>query len=152
MSPAPYPLRLAAGWACLLLVAGCGDPFPLAPVSGQIKIGGRPAANVHVSFEPIGSDQDPVAGPGSIGVTDAEGRYRLTTAVEDYEGAVVGEHRVRIALQQAIVVDELDRRYKGLPAAAEVKQLPEEYNDRTTLRFAVPAAGTDSADFDLPAP
>jgi hypothetical protein len=135
--------------AVLLLAAGCGGG-KLAAVSGRVTIDGKPAPNVHVAFEPIGSADNPNPGYGSVGVTDAQGIYRLQTFWPKKEnGAVVGKHRVRINLQGP-QEGELGQfaRPPGKKAAA-VPQLPWRYNEQTELTYEVPAGGTDGANFDL---
>src|SRR4029079_5545113 len=83
----------------LLLVLGCGkNPHRLAPVSGNVKMGGKPLANALVSFLP---DTKPGEMPSltSRGTTDSQGNYALTSS-EDKPGAVVGTHRVRISTRK----------------------------------------------------
>jgi hypothetical protein len=67
--------------------ASCaGDPL-VAPVEGTLRIKGKPLANVEVEFLPEAN------GPRSRGVTDQDGRYRLTTDAQK-SGATIGSHRV----------------------------------------------------------
>src|SRR2546423_8011399 len=80
--------------------AGCGGSEKIVPVSGVVKLNGQPLANAHVSFQPTASGNNPKAGVGSYGVTDASGKYWLKTADTDSTGAVVGTHRVEINLKQ----------------------------------------------------
>jgi hypothetical protein len=83
---APYRVCLAS-----LLVAfvasGCNSGPQLAEVEGTVKVNGQPVDNIQVEFWPTSS------GPKSIGVTDAQGRYTLTTDT-NRKGAVVGSHKV----------------------------------------------------------
>jgi hypothetical protein len=133
-------LRLAS--CCVLFVAlGCTSEYPLAPVSGTVTLDGEPLPNASVGFEPIanaGSD----AGPGSYGVTDASGKYALTT-IDDDGGAVIGKHRVSISTYQG-GEDE-----RGQMVVTAPEEVPERYNEETELVFEVPSAGTDAADFAL---
>jgi hypothetical protein len=135
----------------LLLVSGCGRrDYQVAPVAGRIYIDDKPAGNVHVAFEPIGSKESPNPGPGSIGVTDANGYYTLTTVRTKERGAVVGKHRVLIRTQG--MEDDEESLVKGLPPRKKVqrpKQLPVQFNEETKLRFDVPPEGSDQADFRL---
>ena len=72
----------------LLTVAGCSGGPTFAPVRGTVTLGGKPLENVQVEFWPQ------VRGPRSIGVTDKEGRFTLTSDNGKEPGAVVGSHKV----------------------------------------------------------
>jgi hypothetical protein len=143
--------RVVMFWSFLLLVAGCGEGHRLADVSGRVSIDGKPTPNVHVQFEPIGSADNPNPGPGSIGITDEQGIYRLRTVWPQENGAVVGKHQVRINRQgrgggdaEPATAAEMRAR-----SAAAIRQLPARYNEKSELTFEVRADGTDSANFDL---
>jgi hypothetical protein len=135
-------------WIPVLLVLGlalgCGD-YRLAPVSGRITLNGEPLADAYVTFQPIGDKDHPNPGPGSVGKTDADGKYSLRTAGSQGNGAVIGKHRVTIR--------------KGRPTKSGVNEdytlyqetLPARYNSKTELEFEVTGA-TDHADFDLTDP
>ncbi|HEY2786676.1 MAG TPA: hypothetical protein VGJ05_17060, partial [Fimbriiglobus sp.] len=71
-----------------LVGAGCSRGPTLAPVSGTVTLNGKPLANVQVEFWPEGS------APRSVGMTDQQGRFTLTTDGEGKPGAVVGSHKV----------------------------------------------------------
>jgi hypothetical protein len=127
----------------LALLAGCGSD-KTAPVSGRITVNGNPLANASVTFAPIGGKDNQEPGPSSAAITDADGRYTLRLIGQEGRGAMIGKHKVRIALQE-----ELDTS-KDEPV--KLKQLPLHYNGQTKLEFDVPAGGTDSANFDLTLP
>jgi hypothetical protein len=128
----------------LLLLAGCGGPHPIAPVSGRVTLNGHPLAKAAVVFQPVPVQGDINPGPGSGGFTDADGRYTLTLTGKDKSGAVIGKHRVRITLvPESNPNDDTSR---------PTKQLPGRYNRDTKLEFDVPRGGTRSADFDLKTP
>jgi hypothetical protein len=128
-----------------LLVAGCGgDPYKVAPVSGKIMLNGKPLAKASVTFSPVAVGGNIEPGPSSTGKTDAEGRFTLTLIGKDGSGAVVGKHKVRVAM-----LDETDT---SIDLPDKTRQLPLEYNGQTKLTFDVPAGGTDKADFDLKIP
>jgi hypothetical protein len=79
----------AFGW-CLfsVLAASCTRSGPtLVEVEGTARLNGKPLANVQVEYLPEAN------GPRSLGVTDAQGRYRLASDAQD-SGALVGKHRV----------------------------------------------------------
>src|SRR5437773_4075322 len=79
------------------LVAGCGGDGPkLTPVSGVVKVDGKPYPNAMVSFQPTGGKDPMNPGKGSMGITDAQGRFTLVYGGSE-NGAVVGKHTVRIS-------------------------------------------------------
>jgi len=127
----------------LAALAGCGSS-KIAPVSGRVMLNGSPLARASVTFAPIGGKNNQEPGPSSAGITDADGRYTLSLIGQDGRGAVVGKHKVRIALQEEL--DTADDR------PVKLKQLPLQFNGQTTLEFDVPPGGTDAADFNLKLP
>jgi hypothetical protein len=77
------------------LLSGCsGDDRGLAPVSGTVRLNGKPLANAYVSFWP---EENGVR--AASGTTDANGHYRLTT-FQPYDGARVGKHRVAVRAEE----------------------------------------------------
>ncbi len=122
----------------LLLPLGCSKTsgVPLVPVSGRILMNDQPLAKATVHYQPVPKEgQKP--GPDSMGVTDAEGRYVLRPVGNgfhpDEQGAVAGEHSVRISL--------FDR-------TANRQLVPDRYS-REGITFTVPAEGTKDAGFEL---
>jgi hypothetical protein len=82
-------MRRSIAWVLMVvLIAGCSGGPTFAPVSGTLTVGGKPVENVQVEFWPE------VSGPRSIGVTDRDGRFTLTSDTGKDSGAVVGLHRV----------------------------------------------------------
>lgn len=131
-------LALILSTALCFSVTGCGNSYDLAPVSGKITVDGQPLPNTSVIFQPTGAEPGV---PSSIGVTDAQGNYSLTTATETPRaGAVPGPHRVSLsAVSQAPQSGEAPTTEATLPKkAAEAK-----------LTFDVPASGTTEANFEL---
>jgi hypothetical protein len=128
--------------AAAALVLGCGGGDKIVPVSGTVKLDGKPLANAMVSFQPTSTAKNPTAGIGSYGNTDADGKYSLKTADTDKSGAIVGTHRVQINLK----VESDDRPAFNRPPP---KLLPPKYNRNTELEFKVPPGGTTAANFDL---
>jgi hypothetical protein len=97
----------------------------------------RPLADAQVTFRPDSKDLHP--GPASYGTTDAEGRFTLRT-VDGHDGAVVGQHKVRISLPV--------KAPRGGPDAPPVNKLPAKYSgEKTILTFTVPEGGTQEANF-----
>ncbi|MFM8272068.1 MAG: hypothetical protein ACKODX_06995 [Gemmata sp.] len=136
----------------VLLCAGCGGSN-VVPVSGTVKLNGQPLANATVSFTPA---EGAAPGPGSIGTTDANGRYTLQVATTNAPGAVIGKHRVSITAHSggdpSVVPSSAPPAPGDKPVPASKSLVPEEYNSKTTLTFDVPKGGTSSADFDMTVP
>lgn len=125
---------------------GCGtSEFELAPVSGTVTLDGKPVAEARVIFEPRREGQAALtAGPGSDGLTDAQGRYSLTTSVGEEQGAVVGPHTVTVSTYLA----EVDRS-RDTARVIRQEEIPSRYMEAGALTFEVPPDGTDKADFAL---
>ncbi len=100
---------------------------------------GQPAANRSVMYQPDG------VGMASVGITDAAGHYTLKSLRGDFDGAVVGKHRVIIRTVSTGTVDTSND--KRDPKA--VDPIPKKYNDATQLTMDVPEDGRDDADFNL---
>jgi hypothetical protein len=134
--------------ALAVLAAGCssGD-YKVAKVSGKVTLNGKPIPRAAVMFQPVAIGKNINPGPGSTGVTDAEGRYTLTLVGTDSKGAVVGKHKVRITNFEE-PGDSADDRPR--PAAKPAVPVPPKYNKQEAiLEFDVPARGSDAADFEL---
>jgi hypothetical protein len=145
-------MRQARRWTTAVLIGaaiGCGggDGFKIAPVTGQVTLGGRPLAGAFVQFQPMAGGDTVNSGPPSVGVTDADGRYALDVAHDRRKGAMVGQHRVRISTyrEENLAKDSDDTK------VAQRELVPVKYNAKTTLVFQVPEGGTTSADFALDA-
>jgi hypothetical protein len=132
-------MRVTLFFASVTLLSGC-DGRTVAPVSGRVTLNGQPLPNVLVLFEPMGSDNP---GLGSVGKTDADGRFVLRQIQPDRLGALVGEHRVRFrtALRGTARED-----------AVEKELLPAEFNSKSGHTFHVPPGGSSAADFPLVSP
>jgi hypothetical protein len=78
------------GAALLVLGAGCGaDDGPIiAPAEGVVLVDGKPTKDIAVRFHPT-------SGPISVGLTDENGKFSLTTRSLN-DGAVVGNHDVAL--------------------------------------------------------
>ncbi len=137
-----------------MLSVGCGqgDGTTFAPVSGIVTVEGQPMAGVIVTFEPLTTTVRAEQRAASVGVTDADGLYVLKAGGDQINGALVGKHRVRLALREPTLKDELDPTYDVQEETKKLegfKQLPKRYNAETELTFEVSADGTDEADFDV---
>jgi len=85
-----------------VLIAGCGEKPPpapelpeLIPVSGVIKAAGKPLENATVIFMPTVNK----GGYSAMGVTDAEGKYKLETRAGQsvHTGVPAGEYQVMVS-------------------------------------------------------
>jgi len=110
-----------------LLLAGCGQKqLPLEPVSGKVVFpdGSVPQGEVAVvKFEPANPDTDTKAASGDI---QPDGTFQLTT-IEDNDGALPGEYRVRILIWKTYIGREsmIDKKYDDpneTPLRATVKE------------------------------
>jgi hypothetical protein len=139
---------LMAKLGCLTLIAtfvGCGaTSYEAVPVSGTVMVGGKPAANVFVQFEPAAKSGDDI--PSSTAITDAQGKYELKVSAPNGEqGAVVGEHVVRFAPAG----DEAKAAMEGPQSYSRpTVRLPREATGGD-MRYTVPAEGDTNANFQL---
>ncbi len=85
--------RLVLICSALLLSVGCNKGPAVAEVVGIVKFDGKPLPNVKIMFAP--NPQKGTVGPISAGLTDDQGRFKLTCE-DEREGAVVGWHKVVI--------------------------------------------------------
>lgn len=75
---------------CIGVTLGCGDSGPsVGKVTGVVTLDGEPIDKATVSFHPT-------QGRGSIGLTDADGKYELRFTRNKF-GALLGEHKVTIS-------------------------------------------------------
>jgi hypothetical protein len=142
-------LRLLS--ACLLAaaLAGCsGSKY--APVSGVVKLDGKPYPRAVVSFQPIGTPDNPAPGRGSSAYTDEAGRYVLKCD-GTIDGALIGKHQVRIMTRGNDVIGQSadGGSPDETPKNRTVDPIPPEWNALSTKEFDVPPGGTTKADFDI---
>jgi len=86
-------LVLVAFTGIVLTLSGCisqSDQPPIAPVTGNVKLAGKPLAGAMVQFHPS-------YGRPSGAITDAEGAYDLTYKPR-VKGAVVGEGTIIVSV------------------------------------------------------
>jgi hypothetical protein len=144
-------LRLPAAGVLLAAVLGCSGNAKYAPVSGVVTIDGVPYGDAVVSFQPIGTKENPNPGRGSSAYTDENGRFVLMSD-NSVEGAVVGKHLVRIMTKGNEVVGQSPE--GGSPdetptGRGKVDPIPPEWNALSKVEFDVPKGGTDQANFNI---
>ena len=143
-------LHLLAVAGLFAALAGCSGGPDYAPVSGVVTLDGKPYGKAVVSFQPIGTSENPNPGRGSSAYTDENGRFVLKSdATRD--GAVVGKHRVRIMTRGNNVVgqDPVGGSSDETPVNNQVDPIPPEWNSMSDKTFVVPPGGTDQANFDI---
>jgi len=83
-----------------VFLSGCsGTRFQTAEVTGTVKLDGEPVEKVALEFEPAIEGVKEIL-PTAYGMTDAEGRYRVTRVGGQKggaPGAVIGTNIVRIS-------------------------------------------------------
>ena len=91
------------GWV-LPSLSGCSDAdrYDTTPVRGVVTCQGKPVANGTVNFTPMPNQgkADGRRGRVALGMTDKDGRFKLTTYQND-DGAIVGKHTVTVGLNGA---------------------------------------------------
>ena len=144
-------LRVLAAGALLVAAAGCAGVDGFAPVSGVVTLDGKPYGNAVVSFQPIGTKDNPAPGRGSSAYTDENGRFVLRCD-DRFDGALIGKHQVRIMTRGSDVVGQVPDGVSsddGAPPAGKVDPIPPEWNALSKVEFDVPKGGTDQANFNI---
>ena len=136
--------------AASLLPAGCdrrpaGRPAT-APVTGVVRFDGEAVAGATVSF------QADAGGRSASGITDAQGRYQLSTFARA-DGAVPGSYKV-IVLKYATADGSAGGQDNYVPPQGPEPPpkhlLPEKYSTvKTSSLTATVANGPNTIDFDL---
>jgi len=132
----------------LLCLAGCGPKHPNLPpqypVSGTIRLDGKPLAGAGVMFLP----REETRGNGALGMTDDAGKYTLKT---DYGGPGAPEGTYVVTISKLVNRDGTPYVFNpDVAEAGERETLPAHYNDsmKTILTATVPKGG-DTIDFEL---
>jgi len=123
----------------VLALTGCGSEVTLPPpteVEGVVLLGGQPLPNATVSFHPTQSRLP--ANSTATGVTDAQGRFKLT--VGNKPGAIPGENIVTVT--EGPVPEEMrgqDAQAKLAAFQAEKKNrpIPKQYGNAATSSVRV---------------
>lgn len=160
MSRFRWTLVVNAILAPLLVgMTGCGDPgIGAVKVSGTVKLDGAPVRGASVIFNP---DQ---GGQAAAGLTDAEGKYKLTTEKAG-DGAVPGSYKISITKNENETLDlptkvdpndskSMDAIYSKIDTRKKQKStnvIPEMYANPkgSGLSAEVKGSGTNNFDFEL---
>lgn len=140
--------------ACGVL-AGCGGGPPavpkpvLAPVTGSVQVGGKPAAGVAITLTPTGQTK----GQSGWGTTDAEGRFEISSRSD--KGAVEGEYI--ISFTQFVQPDGKPLPPNTSPVEANAVQgIASPWSDTASSspkqKVVVGPMGASGLVFELPAP
>ncbi len=140
------------------LALGCGGdgPPPDRPatvqVTGTLTYNGEPVGGASISLKNTGN------GPGAAGISDANGKYTLTTFTSG-DGAVPGEYLVGVIKSEIVGADtsyfdvESPNYGKTPPPEAEgklVHHIPEKFNNPDTSGIRVTISeGQDSVPIEL---
>ena len=127
-----------------MCLAGCGKGPKKVSVSGKVTLDGEPIQNCSILFQAVNPGGDAVWRPDATGVTDAEGRYALSSiGANGGPGAAAGDYVVKFGwLNPNPPADESEA------PARPPYQLPEDAQING-IKFTVPAKGADDADFHL---
>jgi hypothetical protein len=120
----------------MALAAGCGGNG-VVPVEGTVTLDGKPLADANIVLAQLRAT-DP--GP-FVGKTDAEGKFTLGATTSPGSGAAVGEYRLMITTVTGGTMED-----SPLPTEKEV--VPGNYRNGS-MKFTIPAGGTQDANFDL---
>jgi hypothetical protein len=127
----------------IVSVLGCSrsELSPRAVVTGVVTLNGEPLHFGRVQFEPDRSKGN--NGPVATGIIDETGRYRLSTdrRKDDYDGAVVGFHKVCVeAIPQPTDPTDIPR-----------SLIPDRYNNPATsgLTAEIKAVELNEIPFEL---
>jgi len=144
----PRRLMALAVAAAIAAAGGCqpGAAGPrTVPVAGVVTFRGEPAAGATVSFQPTSP------GRSAAGITDASGRYQLTTTARN-DGAVPGDYKVVIVkFPQTNTGTGPDEEYRPAAPSQPRNELPEKYAAAETsgLAVTVSAGSPNVCDFQL---
>lgn len=132
---------------------GCGGQQGVdgvVPVSGDVRYQGSPVEGAMVIFAPEGE------GRASSGMTDANGRFALTT-LRANDGVLPGKYRVTVAKTETAgeMTEEESQLYfaqhGNAPQVTTKELLPAKYKNADTsgLVAEIPSAGSSDLVFEL---
>ncbi len=150
-----------------LVVTGCGGGLSPIPVSGTVTHKGKPVEGATVTF--VRGTGSLTNGEMAMGVTDASGRYELTSHFGPQtsgSGAVAGEYKVTVSklvppngmtdAQYKVLTDAAARaseRGAALPPERRppplAESLPPKYSSQTTTQLNAKVGGGGEINFAL---
>jgi hypothetical protein len=129
----PGQFALASLATVGFVLTGCSSSSrpPTYPVTGTVTFQGKPVAGAFVTFVPTGEK-----GTAASAITDAEGRYALTTW-DAGDGAQPGEYRVKVSKQEQAAVDP-SKLVQNLTTEEEQKIYVENKNPPPPAKRVIP--------------
>jgi hypothetical protein len=112
------------GLLALILFTGCGGPS-LSPVKGVVKVDGKPAKGVALTFLKVGAGMSDM--PANA-VSDENGAFSLRTG--ETLGAAPGKYKVAAVWPDPAKVPTLAQQMQG----ASAEDAPDLLNDKYTLK------------------
>jgi hypothetical protein len=109
-------------------IVGCGESKPTTyPVSGVVTYKGAPVEGATVGFSSTNPEIQP-----AIGVTDAQGKYTLTTFEKD-DGALPGEFTIHVfKYDRKQTAPEMDT------SGVQVDEMPDDYSPEEMAEEPLP--------------
>lgn len=98
-----------------LLFTGCGAEPAVFPVTGTVNVDGKPTDKVLVNFYPADSSPQHFGVRHAIGITDAQGKFKLICS-GGLEGVAAGDYKVTFS--RPVI--------RGRAALADANSKPEE--------------------------
>ena len=135
--------------AILSLLTGCSSVPPMVPVTGIVRIEGKPMANVKVCFYPEKLNEDQNKNGFGSAITDDTGTYTIE-GTANQQGLFPGNYRVTLSLP-------VDKQGKMLPGGVKPSEVrgsknlvPSKYHNQNTTPEIVEVQRTGlHKDFDL---
>lgn len=128
----------------MLVLSGCGSEgtADTETVTGTVTYNGAPVADASVTFTPD-------KGRPATGITDAAGKFTLTTFAKD-DGAVPGNHRVTVA-PNASQIPPMPGTPEAAAAAAGKPPFPARYSnlEQSGLTAEVKEGGENDFTFSM---
>ncbi len=136
-----------------LLATGCGKDTTLHPLTGNVKLGGKPYERLLVYFRPI----DRVVDEYNMGVGETDKDGVLTLRSTAGNGLVKGNYRVTFSygitkMNGREIEVSMDEKVES-PSVTSEELVPEKYTDweQSPVEFTVSKAGPNHFEFDIPA-
>lgn len=112
------------------ILAGCNRAPVLVPVTGLVKIDGKPARAVMVYFWPGDDAPENFPTRHAIGISDAQGRFKLQCSAGGVDGIEAGTYRVTFSKPVARSGKEMTSPNVKPDELGAVESLPPKYTDK----------------------
>ena len=90
-----FTVRTSLFLSCLIMMGCNSSPYPLAPVSGTVRLDGKVLSRGSVDFRRGVEDKNKNGGKAGYGEIKPDGSFVLGT-FEDHDGGIVGDHHVMV--------------------------------------------------------